>query len=147
MGERGWRKLPYPKFLEKVQAGLWCCGMKLWDGRCVFGFRGKVRGESDGRHGEVEAWATVSEDLTGVVDRAHEAGLEFRAGVRIGGGVVWKSFDVVEARPAYNPDGSFHHMRFGLRERDGDGDAVCGESGCGTADCEGGAGGFGADCA
>ena len=91
----------------------------------------------------------MSEDLTGIVDRAHEAEMEFRAAVRIGGGEVVKSFDVVEALPAYSPDGSFHHITLRLRER-GEADgiaAVCEESECAEADFGKSAGGIGADSA
>jgi hypothetical protein len=147
--ERGWQKLPYPKFLEKVQASLWSGGVKLWCGRCIFSFLSRARVHSDGRHRDISAVATMSEDLTEIAGRLQEAGMEFRGLVKIGGTAVVKAFDVVEAQPGHNPDGSFHHITLRLRERGGEADgtaAVCEESGCAEADFEKGAGGVGADC-
>ena len=147
-GERGWRKLPYPKFLENTLGSLWCGAVKLWDGKCIFSFRGKVRRLSDGREQDFTAVAAVSEDLTGLLDRVHEADMRFCAVLRVGGGDVVKAFDVVEVLPAHNPDGSFHHVTLRLRERVGGGeDAVCDEYGCAEADFEDCAAGVDADCA
>ncbi|MDR2183182.1 MAG: hypothetical protein LBE55_03315 [Clostridiales bacterium] len=147
MGERGWQKLPYPKFLENVLGSLWGGGMKLWCGKCIFSLRGKVRVQTDSRHQDVTAVATMSADLTGLMDEVHQADAEFRAVVKAGGVDAVRRFDVVEAVPAHNPDGSFHHMALRLREREGDwDDALCEESGGVKEDFGGGAGGAGADC-
>ena len=101
----------------------------------------------DGRGLEYTAVATVSEDLTGFVDRMYGAGMEFRAAVKAAGVSVVRAFDVVEVLPVYNPDGSFNHIRLRLRERAGDGDgaAVCEEYGGGAEVAGGCAGGAVAD--
>jgi len=125
--ERNWQRLPYPRFLENTLGSLWCGQLKLWDGKCIFSFRGAVRRQGDGRQEDYTAVATMSADLTGIIGRAHEAGLEFRVAVKIGGVAAMRAFDVVEVLPAYNPDSSFHHITLRLRERAGDGNesAVC----------------------
>ena len=81
-----------------------------------------MRRLDDGAFQDFTAVAAMSEDLTELVAAAHEAGMEFRAVVKVGGVAVVKAFDVVEVLPAYNPDGSFHHITLRLRERAGDGD-------------------------
>jgi len=77
--------------------------------------------EKDGGRQEVLAVATCSADLRG--EALGIDGLVFMA--------AGLAFDVVEVLPGYNPDGSFHHISFRLRQREMErvGD-VSGHEGC-----------------
>ncbi|MCL2376291.1 MAG: hypothetical protein FWC76_02730 [Defluviitaleaceae bacterium] len=134
----GWQKLPYPKFLEVTAAQVLRDGKQLWQGKCIFTGRKRVKKQSDGQHSEVAAVATTSKDLTGILGEAHDAGLVFCAKGR--------QFDVLEVLPAHNPDGSFHHTSVSLRERAGDGNEVCAQPEYGEADYAEGPRGLVADC-
>ena len=118
MMERSWGKMPYPKFLETEPAVIADGDAVLWVGMCYFVYRGRAVVARDGAHEEVNARMTTDADLTGLMRRfdGNSFGLDFK--------IRGRCFAMVSATPSYNPDGSFHHITFGLLER-AEADAVC----------------------
>jgi len=120
---RDWGRMPYPKFLETSQAELVCGEKVLWTGMCYFAYKTRNAVEKDGIKQNVNARATTEADLTAFAAQFGKADAALI--VRHGGAA--KSFGIVDAMPAYNPDGSFHHISFALLEgaMDDEADAVC----------------------
>ena len=81
----------------------------LWCGDVYFAYRGRLVQNNDGAHDEISARATTHQDLTHLFDRFNGAELEFA--------VNGRRYGLASFRPAYNPDGSFHHITFSLMER------------------------------
>jgi len=113
---RNWNKMPYPKFLENTPMTVKDGENVLWQGKCYYAYRGRAKQAKDGGHDEVNARATTEADLTHLTRRFDEGGLEFI--------ISGRAFVLANFRTAYNPDGSFHHITFGLLER-ADVDEVC----------------------
>ena len=105
---RNWGKLPYPKFLETTSAAILRDGVVAWEGKCYFAARIQRVQSKDGVHENVDARATISEDISEIVRRFAEncVDMEFR--------VKGRRFIIVRGLPAHNPDGSFHHLRLGV---------------------------------
>jgi len=107
--ERKWGKMPYPKFLETESCVVRRDGDEIWSGMCYFVYRGRAVAARDGVHEEVNGRVTMDADLACAIGRAGDGDVEFFVGGR--------RFGMVDFRPFYNPDGSFHHVTFNLLER------------------------------
>ena len=101
-----WGRMPYPKFLETSECLVFGGGDEVWRGKVFFGYRAKGERERDGTNQIAAATATTDQDLMGLLGDYEIRDLE----MDVPGG----RFLVVEMRPFYNPDGSFHHLEFGL---------------------------------
>ncbi|MDR2167538.1 MAG: hypothetical protein LBE35_06795 [Clostridiales bacterium] len=108
-----WGKLFYPKFMENDECRILGRGRKIWAGRCHFWRRIRGRQEGDGQGLEINAGATTDQNIACKLDDYEHGELEFL--VKKGG--QWRPFLVMEFRPHFNPNGSFHHLRFGLLDR------------------------------
>ena len=119
---RDWGKMPYPKFMETSRAALVLGGEVLWSGMCYFAYKARVAVEKDGIIQSVDARLTTETDLSAFMCQANNPA----AYVEVWHGGTRKTFGIVTALPAYNPDGSFHHITFSLLERatGGDDDAA-----------------------
>ena len=109
---RDWGQMPYPKFLETSRAELACGDEVLWSGMCYFAYRARAVVEKDGVKQNVNARATMEADLTEFAAQVSRPA----ACLKVWHGGALKSFGIVEVTPAYNPDGSFHHISFSLLE-------------------------------
>ena len=107
---KAWGKLPYPAFMETTDCVIFGRGdgdvRELWRGKCYFGWRRRRRQERDGLSEELAGWASFGRDIRDELGGYGSDDLEFL--------VDGKRFLVDEVRWLFNPDGSFHHLRFGL---------------------------------
>ena len=105
-----WGKLPYPTFMENNDCAVFVGKEKLWQGKCYFSWRTKRAQAQDSLSRNLEGLATIRADLQDVFGGLRCGELVFLVWV---GGLAYR-FLVEELRCLYNPDGSFHHMRFRL---------------------------------
>ncbi|MCL2575132.1 MAG: hypothetical protein FWE33_01740 [Defluviitaleaceae bacterium] len=105
---KNWGKLPYPKFLQNWDFGIFLSGEEVWRGWCYFGECVNVKRENDGVLQDVTAIATTDcEKVLRVARCCDLQDLEFLCNdIR---------YDVVEMKVVNNPDGSFNHICFGLK--------------------------------
>jgi hypothetical protein len=109
-----WGRLFYPKFMEIDYCRILGRGQEIWAGYCHFYRRSRANQERDAQSENMTAGASTDQNLTSLLEGYEYNELEFLAKTDSETDRGWRSFLVLEIRPHYNPNGSFHHMRFGL---------------------------------
>jgi len=109
-------KLPYPAFLETAQAKLFgkrpekTEETEIWSGNCIFFPQRSIERNNDGNLEKGTAKAIIRFDISDY----YLEDLRFAAGQT--GEAVLVMYLIKQVTPAFNPDGSLHHVLLMLEE-------------------------------